>query len=73
MAGLQREAALRDFGAGRCDCAVCMVESCGVAIDLSRACVCIFLELPDTARAAPKAQQLRCNAVFGILGWAKTV
>jgi len=47
--GAQREAELQRFAAGEADIAVCMVESCGVAIDLSRASVCLFLELPHTA------------------------
>eukprot|EP00931_Biecheleriopsis_adriatica_P054214 TRINITY_DN31885_c0_g1_i2.p1 TRINITY_DN31885_c0_g1~~TRINITY_DN31885_c0_g1_i2.p1 ORF type:complete len:1469 (+),score=253.20 TRINITY_DN31885_c0_g1_i2:117-4523(+) len=49
MFGERREAALHSFMAGGCDVAVCMVESCGVAIDLSKASVCIFVELPHTA------------------------
>lgn len=47
--GQQRESGLKLFAAGARDVAVCMVESCGVAIDLSIASVCIFLELPSTA------------------------
>jgi len=47
--GAQREAELQKFAAGDADIAICMVESCGVAIDLSRASVCFFLELPHTA------------------------
>ena len=40
--GVQRETALREFSAGRGHVAICMVESCGVPIDLSRASLCNF-------------------------------
>eukprot|EP00927_Polykrikos_kofoidii_P037620 TRINITY_DN31805_c0_g1_i1.p1 TRINITY_DN31805_c0_g1~~TRINITY_DN31805_c0_g1_i1.p1 ORF type:complete len:984 (+),score=158.81 TRINITY_DN31805_c0_g1_i1:376-2952(+) len=46
--GLRKEELLREFAAGQHEVAICMIESCSVAIDLSRASICMFLELPST-------------------------
>ena len=55
LAGPHREAALQRFAGGQHHVALCMVESCGVAIDLPRASFCIFLELPDAASELSQA------------------
>ncbi|CAK0842885.1 unnamed protein product [Prorocentrum cordatum] len=49
LIGQGREEVLREFAAGRYQLLIAMVESCGVAVDFSRASICVFLELPDTA------------------------
>eukprot|EP00929_Paragymnodinium_shiwhaense_P054928 TRINITY_DN27537_c0_g1_i1.p1 TRINITY_DN27537_c0_g1~~TRINITY_DN27537_c0_g1_i1.p1 ORF type:complete len:1288 (+),score=313.63 TRINITY_DN27537_c0_g1_i1:78-3941(+) len=48
MYGAHRDEVLRRFQAGCCDVVICLVESCGVAIDLCRASLCVFVELPSS-------------------------